>query len=205
MRLYRPLTVVVGIVLVILGGLVRLAEPDQVMDDVTRYATRGTVGEPLVDQDFTLTVTWVKLAESVDPKPDDDDDTANEADRPIATDGIFVTVEYQIEGRHKKGSAGGATLKTDEGTEYKPINKIIRTQMNIPPPGFVESSSLVFEANPDDLAGLTLWMKELRAIDSLTEDYAVDLAIPDQRVADEMVDSAERSYPLSEPTMRAAQ
>jgi hypothetical protein len=87
---------------------------------------------------------------------------------------------------------------------YIPINKAIRSQLNIPQPGFVESGSLVFEANPDDLVGLTLWAKKLRGLTTLTEDYAIDLDIPDESVAKDMIEHAERSYPLTQPTLRAA-
>lgn len=205
MKLYRPSTVIVGVVLVIAAGLIRLALPEQRLEDPTRYTVHGAVGQPVEGKDFTLTVTRVKLAHAVDPNPDDDDDRADENDKPASTNGIFVTVEYDVLGEHKKGSVGDATLKTDEGTEYVPIRQIIRSQVNIPPPGYIESSSLVFEANPDDLADLTLWMKKLRSVTVTTEDYAVDLGVPDQAVADEMVRNAEESYPLTDPTMRAAQ
>jgi hypothetical protein len=204
-KIYRPSTILVGVLLVITAGLVRLALPEQVMEDKTRYAVRGTVGQPVHGKDFTLTVTRVKLARTIDPEPDDVDSEADDEDKPMETNGTFVTVEYDIVGRRQKGGAGSATLKTDEDTEYVPIPSIIRSSVGVPAPGFVESSFLVFEANPDDLAGLTMWLKELRGITTTAEDYAVDLGIPNQAVADEMVRNAEQTYPLKEPTTRAAQ
>ena len=203
MRLYRPATVLVGVALVIVAGLIRLAEPEERVEDVSRYALHGVIGEPLRGKDFTLTVTRVKFARVVDPNPNDDDTKAAPDDRPIKTNGIFVTVEYQMEGRHETGSAGDASLKADGGSVYVPINKAIRSQLNIPQPGFAESSSLVFEANPDDLVGLTLWAKKLHVLSTLTEDYAIDLGVPDEAVVKDMIEHAEKSYPLTKPTLRA--
>ena len=204
MKLYRPVTVLVGVALVIIAGLIRLAEPEERLEDVTRYAVHGGVGEPVQGKDFTLTVTRVKFARVVDPRPDDDDTKADADDRPVKTNGIFVTVEYEMQGRHEAGSAGDASLKADGGSVYVPINKAIRSQLNIPQPGFVESAALVFEANPDDLVGLTLWAKKLRGLTTLTEDYAIDLGVPDEAVAKDMIEHAEKTYPLRDPTMRAA-
>ncbi len=205
MKLYRPSTILVGVLLIIAAGLIRLALPEQVLEDKTRYAVRGTVGQPVDGKDFTLTVTRVKLARTIDPNPGDDDSEAEDDDKPIETNGIFVTVEYDVVGRREKGAAGSATLKTDEDSEYIPIPRIIRSNVGTPAPGFIESSFLVFEANPEDLAGLTMWLKELRGITTTAEDYAIDLGIPNQAVADEMVRTAEQSYPLTDPKTRAAQ
>lgn len=204
MKIYRPVTVLVGVLLVIAAGLIRLALPQERLEDVTRYTVSGIVGQPLEGKDFTLTVTRVKLARTVDPRPEDDDAEAKEDDKPLKTNGIFVTVEYDIVGEHRAGSAGGATLRTNEDSEYVPIKKIIRSQVTIPPPGYVESSSLVFEANPEDLSGLRMVVKELRPVTVTTEDYSVDLGVPDQVVADDMVQNAEETYPLTDPTTRAA-
>jgi hypothetical protein len=203
-KLYRPATVLVGVALVIIAGLIRLAEPEERLDDVSRYAVRGSVGKPLDGKDFTLTVTRVKFARAVDPRPDDDDANARPEDKPIKTSGIFVTVEYEMRGRHETGSAGEATLKADGGSVYVPISKGLRTQLNIPQPGFVESASLVFEANPDDLVGLTLRAKQLQVLSRTTEDYAIDLGVGDEAVAKDMLEHAENMYPLTRAKTRAA-
>lgn len=207
MRLYRPVTILVGIALVIIAGLVRLGEPEQVYDDVSRYAVRGQLGQKLVGPDFELTVTRVKLAREFDPRPDDSSSTGatpDPEDQPVRTDGIFVTVEYQVLGKREAGSVGSATLQTDGGSVYVPVNRAIRSGLTIPQPGFVESSSLVFEANPDDLVGLTLWAKKLRALSVTAADYAIDLGVPDESVAKDMIAKAEKVYPLKDPTLRAA-
>lgn len=202
MRLYRPVTVLVGLALVVVGGLIRLALPEELLDEANRYPVRGSLGRAVVGKDFTLTVTRVKLARTVDPNPDDD---AADSSKLLETSGIFVTIEYLIEGRHQAASVGNATLSTAEGTRYQAIGTVGRSQLSTPPPGFVEHSSLVFEASPADLSGLTLWVKRLQPITVTTEDYAVDLAVPDQRVADEMVRNAEQTYPVRRTTKRAVQ
>lgn len=207
MRLYRPVTVLVGVALVVLAGLIRLGEPDQVYEDVTRYAVRGQVGQKLTGPDFELTVTRVKFARKLDPRPDDKPvpgATPRPEDQPVDTNGIFVTVEYQVLGKRESGSVGGATLEADGGSTYVPVNRTIGSNLQIPQPGFIESASLVFEANPDDLVGLTLWAKKLRGLSVTTADYAIDLGIPDEAVAKDMIAKAEDTYPLRDSTLRAA-
>ena len=207
MNLYRPATVLVGIALVIIAGLIRLGEPDQVYDDITRYAVRGNVGQTIKGRDFELTVTRVKFAREIDPRPDDaasSSATPPPEDLPFGTRGIFVTVEFQVLGKNEAGSVGSATLQADGGSVYVPVNRTIGTQISIPPPGFLESSSLAFEADPDDLVGLTLWAKKLRGLTVTTADYAIDLGIPDEAVAKDMIAKAEKTYPLRKSTVRAA-
>ena len=62
-KLYRPATVLVGMLFVLLGGLTRLAEPDQVYDDETnRVVVKGTIGEALDYSGSTVTVHRMKFA-----------------------------------------------------------------------------------------------------------------------------------------------
>lgn len=207
MKLYRPVTILVGIALVIIAGLIRLGEPDQVYEDVSRYAVRGGVGQTIKGRDFELTVTRVKFARELDPRRGDSTSTSatpSPEDQPIRTNGIFVTVDYQVLGKNEEGSAGGATLTADGGSTYVPVNRALSSSIAIPPPGFIESASLVFETNPDDLVGLTLWAKKLRGLSVTTEDYAIDLGIPDEAIAKDMIAKAEKLYPLREATRRAA-
>lgn len=202
MKLYRPATILVGVVLVIIAGLVRLGEPDEVYEQPNRYTKHGKVGKPLTGIDFTLTVNRVKFARAVDPNPDSDN---RDEDRPVKTNGIFVTVEYEVEGRHKTGSAGDLTLKADGGSVYEPINRAISTSVTIPEPGFIETETAIFEANPEDLAGLTMWIKPLTFLTVTTEDYAIDLGIKDTAAARDMLDKAEATYPMTDGTKRAVQ
>ncbi|HEY3006084.1 MAG TPA: hypothetical protein VGJ44_27295 [Kribbellaceae bacterium] len=203
MRLYRPVTVLVGVVLVLLSGVARLTEPKQVYEETNRYTTHGAMNQPVDGKDFTLTVLRAQAYHSYDPRPDDDDAKADPADRPRKTDGIFVAVEFEVEGRKKKGSAGEATLRSDSGTVYTPVNQLIGSSLDIPAPGFVEQSALVFEVNPDDLAGLTFWVRPQAVITVTTEDYAVDLGLPDQASADEFVKRAQKMYYAEDEAVRA--
>jgi hypothetical protein len=201
-KLYRPVTILVGVVLVIVAGLVRLGEPDQVYEETNRYTKHGKLGKPLTGIDFTLTVNRVRFARAVDPDPDSD---AQEEDRPVRTNGIYVTVEYEVEGRHKAGTAGDTTLKADGGSVYQPISQVISDSVNIPEPGFIETSTLIFEANPEDLAGLTLWIKPLAFLTVTTEDYAIDLGIKNAATARELMSKAEAVFPITDGTKRAVQ
>lgn len=202
MKLYRPMTILVGVVLVIIAGLVRLGEPDEVYEQSNRYTKHGEVGKPLTGIDFTLTVTRVRFARAVDPNPDSD---SREDDRPVKTNGTFVTVDYEVEGRHQAGTAGDLTLKADGGSVYEPINRAISSSITIPEPGFIESSTAIFEANPEDLAGLTMWVKPMRFLTVTTEQYAIDLGVKDAATARDMLDKADAVYPMTDSTKRAVQ
>ena len=66
MKLYRPATVLVGVLFVLLGGLTRLATPEQVFEEQNLEVVHGTIGEPLkYGGDSTVTVTRMKFAKAV--------------------------------------------------------------------------------------------------------------------------------------------
>jgi hypothetical protein len=181
-KIYRPITIVVGVVFVLLGGIVRLADPSEVMDDSTRKLERDTIGAPITGEDFTLTVTRVKLVTTVLKNESDDLKDA------LTTDGIFVAVEFDVAGRHLPKTVGDLSLVTDGGATYEPINS--PSAVATPPPGFTESRTAVFEANPSDLAGLTLRVTPVLFISYYTTNYAVDLGIPSDDVAADLVAKA---------------
>jgi hypothetical protein len=183
-KIYRPITIVVGVVFVLLGGIVRLADPSEVMDDSTRKLERGTIGAPVTGEDFTLTVTRVKLVKTVLKNESDDLKDA------LTTDGIFVAVEFEIAGRHLQKTVGNLSLVTDGGATYEPIGSPGASTAATPPPGFTESQTAVFETNPSDLAGLTLRVTPVLFISYYTINYAVDLGIPSDDVAADLVAKA---------------
>jgi len=201
-RLYRPVTVLVGVVLVLMSGIARLGEPKQVMDDVTWVTKRGTMNQPLQAKDCTITVVRVSAYRGYDPRPDDTDDDADPEDKPRKTDGVFVLVTFEVEGRHQKGSAGSATLQSDSGAVYEPVSKLIRSTVDIPPPGFVQTTDLLFEVNPADLAGLTFRVRVGRVITTTAEEYVFDLGLPDQAAADEFTGRAAKMYYDQDPIVR---
>lgn len=184
MKIYRPVTVVVGLVVVLLGGLVRLGDPQQVLDDVTRQLVRGTIGAPVIGKDFTLTVVRMKVAQTVLKNENDD---AKEA---LTTEGLFVAVEFDIAGRHRPKVVGDLSLTTDNGATYTPIGTPGATSVATPEPGFTESQVAVFEVNPSDLAGLTLRVTPVLFVSYFTVNYAIDLGVPSEEIAAELVSKA---------------
>jgi hypothetical protein len=186
-RIYRPTTVIVGVVFVLLGGIVRLADPSEVLDDSSRRLVRGSIGAPLTDKDFTLTVTRVKFAQKVLQSETDDAADA------LTTEGIFVAVEFEVAGRHQPDTIGDLSLITDGGATYEPFSSPSATSATSPAPGFTESEVAVFEVNPADLAGLTLRVTPVQFITYFTTNYAIDLGIPSEDVAAGLVDKASKA------------
>jgi hypothetical protein len=183
-KTYRPTTVIVGVVFVLLGGLLRLADPGEVMDDQTRKLVHGSIGVPVSDEDFTLTVTRVKLARTVVKNESDDLKDA------LTTEGVFVAVEFDISGRHQPKTVGALKLETDEGSTYEPFSSPSVTSAASPAAGFTESQTALFEANPEDLAGLTLRITPTQLISYYKINYAIDLGIPSEDIADDLVAKA---------------
>lgn len=188
MKIYRPITVTLGIVLVLLAGLVRLADPERALEDSTRTVEQARIGEQLTGDDFTLQVHRLRFAREYAYENQTSDE------RPISTDGVFAVIEYSITGRHRKGSIGSATLRTASGVTYESHDLNPRTSLYIPEPGFTETYYMVFEVNPDDIAGLTMRLQQLRQFSVLATNYEVDLGISDADAGRELADKAAELY-----------
>jgi hypothetical protein len=188
MKVYRPITVTVGIVLVLLAGLVRIGDPERALEDSTRTVKHARIGEKLSGDDFTLEIHRLRFAREYAYENNTSDE------RPASTDGVFAVIEYSITGRHKKGDAGSATLRSGNGTTYEPLGVNPRTSLYIPEPGFTESYYLVFEVNPDDLGGLTLRLERSQLFTVLATDYHVDLGISGDDAGRELADKASELY-----------
>jgi hypothetical protein len=197
-RLYRPATVLIGVLFVLLGGLTRLLGPDQVLDDPTRQVVRGTVGQELRYGSSTVTVTRVRFARTFSSRPDDS------GDKPVETDGSFVAVEYDAARGPGDPNPNEVSLTTDEGTSYRPVTEGILTGLTFPAPGFTQSGSFVFEVNPSDLTGLTLRITTSQVWTVLAQDLAIDLAVPDEGIAKELVAGAAAEYLVRKPVTRVA-
>ena len=197
MKLYRPATVLVGVLFVLLGGLTRLADPDQVYDDITRQVVHGTIGQELKLGGSTVTVTRMKFAKSY---------LAHESDaKAIETNGVFVAVEYDsVRGTDNPG-LNKVTLTAGGGTVYKPAGGIIVDSVDFAEPGFARTGALVFEVNPADVKGLTLKIAPVQFFTVLAQDVAVDLGVPDDKIAAQLLDSATSEYLLPKPVTRVAQ
>ena len=200
MKIYRPTTVIVGVVFVLLGGILRLADPGEVLDDSSRQLVRGSIGAPLNGKDFTLTVTRVKFAQKVLQSESDDPDEM------LTTEGVFVAVEFDVAGRHLPETIGDLSLETDGGATYAPFSNPSATSAAAPAPGFTESQAAVFEVNPADLAGLTLRVTPMQFITYFTTNYAIDLGIPSEEVAADLVAKASKAtgqeYLVPRPQLR---
>ena len=197
MKLYRPATVLVGILFVLLGCLTRLIDTDQVYDDPSRVTVHGTIGEKLEYGDSNVTVTRLRFAKTFLEHEDDD--------KPVSTDGIFVAVEFDAARGTKDPGSNDATLTADGGTVYAPVAQSTSDDVRFPEPGFAETGSFVFEVNPSDLKGLTLKIHTVQFFTGVpAQDIAVDLAIPSDDIAKQLTEKAADQYVLPESVTRVA-
>ena len=198
MKLYRPATVAVGVLFVLLGGLTRLAAPDQVFDEQNLQVVHGTIGEDLEYGDSTVTITRMKFAKTVVEEDGSDDD------KPLETNGVYVALEWDTVRGIAKPQNAGATLVADGGTVYEPIGGLNDSGIDFPNAGFAKTGAVVFELNPTDLKGLKLQLRPSMLYNVLNAYVEVDLGIPSEEVAQQLVDGAEAQYVLQEPVVRVA-
>ena len=200
MKLYRPATILVGVLFVLLGGLTRLATPDQVYDEQNIKVEHGTIGEPLdyAGSGSTVKVTRIKFAQAVlDSKASDDD-------KPLETNGVYVAVEWDAVRGPKKPDVINATLLADGGNVYLPIEGVTSSSLDFPEAGFARTGAIVFEANPADLKNLTLRLKPTMVFNVYNSEIRVDLGIPTEEIAQKMVDDAAPQYVVPAPVTRVA-
>ncbi|WP_433163951.1 hypothetical protein [Kribbella sp. CA-247076] len=200
MKLYRPATVAVGVLFVLLGGLTRLATPEQVYEEQNMIAVSGTIGESLkyAGTDSTVAVTRMKFAKSVVEEDGSDDG------KPIETNGVYVALEWDTVRGVKKPDNIAATLVADGGTVYEPI-EMSDSGMDFPTAGFAKVGVVVFEVNPTDLKGLTLNVRPSGMLFNVLNSYVeVDLGIPSEEIAQQLVDGADDQYVVQEPVVRVA-
>jgi hypothetical protein len=200
-KLYRPATVAVGVLFVLLGGLTRLATPEQIFEVQNMEAVSGTIGESLkhAGGDSTVTITRMAFAKSVVEEGGSDDD------KPIETNGVYVALEWDTVRGVKKPDNIGATLRADGGTVYQPIGGLTDSGIDFPSAGFAKTGAVVFEVNPTDLKGLTLYVRPSGMLFNVLNSYIeVDLGVPSEDIAQQLVDGAEDLYVLQEPVVRVA-
>lgn len=200
MKLYRPGTILVGVLFVLIGGVTRLAAPDQVYDEQNIKVEHGTIGQALdyTGSGSTVKVTRIKLAQSVlDSKASDDD-------KPIETNGAYVAVEWDAVRGAKKPDNIEATLLADGGSVYLPIEGINSSSLDFPTAGYARTGAIVFEVNPADLQNLTLRLKPMMLFNVYNSEIRVDLGIPTEEIAQKMVDDAAPQYVVPSPVTRVA-
>ena len=200
MKLYRPATVLVGVLFVLLGGLTRLATPEQVFEEQNLQVVRGTIGEALRygGSDSTVTITRMKFAKGVLEESGSDDD------KPIETNGVYVALEWDTVRGIKRPENVGVKLLADGGTVYTPIGGLTDSGIDFPNAGFAKTGAIVFEVNPTDLKGLKLQIRPSMFYNVLNSYVEVDLGIPSEEIAQQLVDGAEAQYVLQNPVVRVA-
>jgi hypothetical protein len=197
MKLYRPVTIAVGVLFVLLGGLTRLLDPSSVYEDRTRIITKGAIGEDVKLFDSTVTVTRMRFAKSF-AEGDDGSPRVN-------TEGVFVAVEYDAVRGTKDPGTNSATLTADDGSVYAPVSEIIESGINFTEPGFARSGALVFEVNPSDVVGLTFELSPYgQLFNTLNRELAIDLGVPDEEIAERSIEQAEDQYVIPDSVIRVA-
>lgn len=197
MKLYRPATVLVGILFVLLGGLTRLADPSDVYDDSSRVIKHGTIGEALPLGDSTVTVDRVKFARSY--LSDEDSDS-----KPIESTGIFLAIEYDTVRGTQPTTNRDLQLSTKDGTLYEPISSTYGSELNFAAPGFGVTGTVMFEVNPADVEELTFHVSSNQLFNVLAQDLTFDLGIPDEKIAQRMIDTAAPEYLIPKSITRVA-
>jgi hypothetical protein len=194
-KLYRPATVLVGVLFVLLGGLTRLVDTDQIYEDSTRVTAHGTIGQKVQYGDSAVTVTRMRFAKTF--LADEDDE------KPIQTDGIFVAIEYDAYRGTDDPGSNAITLTADDGSTYETVAENTTSGITFPQPGFTESGALLFEVNTADLKGLTLKLRTVQFFTGVpARDIAIDLAVPSEDVAKQLVDKAADQYVLPDRSTR---
>jgi hypothetical protein len=195
LKLYRPATVLVGVLFVLMGGLTRLATPDQVYDKDNLEVVHGTIGEKLEYGDSTVEVTRMKFAKAFLEREDD---------KPVETNGVYVALEWDTVRGTKKPNNLNPTLTADGGSVYKPIGATTGDGIGFAEPGFGSTGAMVFEVNPADLKGLTLKLEPTMFYNVLGSVIEVDLGIPSEDIAQRLVDGAAAQYVIPRTVQRVA-
>jgi hypothetical protein len=201
MKLYRPATILVGLLFVLLGGVVRLAGSDHIYHDTPNLAiVRGQIGQvlPYAGSGSTLKVTRVKFARKILSAK------ASDTDKPTDTNGVYVAIEWDTVRGVTKPDTFTPTLTTDGGSVYTEVSDPTESSLDFPDAGFARTGAVVFEANPADLKGLTLRLKPTMLFNVYNSEIRVDLGIPTEAIAQQMVDSAEDQYIVNASVTRVA-
>jgi hypothetical protein len=199
-KLYRPATILVGVLFVLLGGVTRLAAPDQVYDEQNIKVIHGTIGQALdyAGSGSTMKVTRIKFARSVIDSSESDDKKA------LETNGIYLAIEWDAVRGAKKPDNINATLLADGGSVYEPVEGLSNSGIDFPDAGFAKTGTVVFELNPADITNLTLRLKPTMIFNYYNSDIEVDLGVPTDAIAQQMVDTAAPQYIVGNAVARVA-
>lgn len=200
MKLYRPATILVGILFVLLGGLTRLATPEHVYDQQNIKVEHGTIGEALdyTGSGSTVKVTRIKFARAVL------DSSASEGQKPIDTNGIYVAIEWDTVRGDRKPDGIEATLLADGGSVYQPLEGLNNSNLDFPNAGYARIGTIVFEVNPTDMKNLTLRLHSMMLFNTYNSEIQVNLGIPTEAIAQQMIDTAAPQYVVENAITRVA-
>jgi hypothetical protein len=199
-KLYRPATILVGILFVLLGGLTRLATPEHVYDQQNIKVEHGTIGEALdyTGSGSTVKVTRIKFARAVL------DSSASEGQKPIDTNGIYVAIEWDTVRGDRKPDGIEATLLADGGSVYQPVEGLNNSNLDFPNAGYARIGTIVFEVNPTDMKNLTLRLHSMMLFNTYNSEIQVNLGIPTEAIAQQMIDTAAPQYVVENAITRVA-
>jgi hypothetical protein len=199
-KLYRPATILVGVLFVLLGGVTRLAAPEHVYDEQNIKVVRGTIGQALdyTGSGSTMKVTRIKFARSVI------DSTESDSKKALETNGIYLAIEWDGVRGAKKPDNINATLLADGGSVYEPVEGLSNSGIDFPNAGFAKTGTVVFELNPADMTGLKLKLHPTMLFNYYNSDIEVDLGIPTDAIAQQMVDTAAPQYIVEKSVTRVA-
>jgi hypothetical protein len=200
-KLYRPATILVGVVFVLLGGIARLADPDEVYaPDPNLKVVSGTLGSPLefAGSGSTFEATRVAFARKII------DADATDDDKPIESNGVFVAIEWDTVRGPKDPGGFDPTLITDGDSIYTEVSDPTGSGIDFPDPGFASTGVIVFEVNPADLKGLTLRLRPTMLWNVYNAEVRVDLGIPTEEIAQKMVEDADDQYVVDDAVTRVA-
>jgi hypothetical protein len=199
-KLYRPATILVGILFVLLGGLTRLATPEHVYDQQNIKVEHGTIGEALdyTGSGSTVKVTRIKFARAVL------DSSASEGQKPIDTNGIYVAIEWDTVRGDRKPDGIEATLLADGGSVYQPLEGLNNSNLDFPNAGYARIGTIVFEVNPTDMKNLTLRLHSMMLFNTYNSEIQVNLGIPTEAIAQQMIDTAAPQYVVENAITRVA-
>ncbi|WP_405063128.1 hypothetical protein OG474_16245 [Kribbella sp. NBC_01505] len=197
MKIYRPATILVGVLFVLIGGLTRLATPEQVFDQQNMMVSSGTIGQPLkFGKEASLTVVRMQLAKSVL-------DANSTDEKPIETNGVYVALEWESTPGVEKPDGVRPTLVSGSGVVFSPV-PFTYSGIEFGAPGFTTSGAIVFEVDPAQLEGLTLQVQPIQFWNVLNRMVSVDLGIPGADTAQRLVDGAADQYILPKRDTRVA-
>ncbi|MFF0339150.1 hypothetical protein [Kribbella sp. NPDC004875] len=200
MKLYRPATILVGLLFVLIGGVTRLAAPDNVYEEQNLKVVHGTIGESLeyAGSGSTVKVNRIKFARSLLDSNDTDDKKA------VETNGVFVAIEWDTVRGVQNPSGFDETLTTDGGSIYEPVEGVDNSDFGFPDAGYARTGTVVFEVNPADMTNLTLRIRPSLIFNVYSSEVRVDLGIPTDAIAQQMVDGAEPQYVVGKSETRVA-